>query len=157
MLTSLRQDGKFQRQKVSQKNALRFSEAQPLKPLSQRLGVVLFVESDQHGFADLHRRGSEVAGWSQHQSDQFVIIRSIFFQIDLGDLFTFGDQHLVHTLQQGERIISADAFFFRVNLLLGINVVGGKKLLRAIARRSSLAVIAPVNSLCHDRYCGESQ
>ncbi len=114
------------------------------------LSVRVFVESHQHGLADLDRRRPQIAGWAEHQSRQRFVVRAILLEVDFGRFLSFGDHQLVHPLQQLNRLFLAIPLFAGINLFVRFNFFGGKKLLRVFAGRSSLTVVAPVDLLAHD-------
>ncbi|MEM1070724.1 MAG: hypothetical protein AAGI63_17600, partial [Planctomycetota bacterium] len=63
----------------------------------------------------------------------------------------FGDNQGGHAYQQGQGLSFTQTLFLGVDLFTGLNFAGRKKLLRTIARRSALAMVAPINFfLRHD-------
>ena len=75
-------------------NSRRVTRTCPVSVLAERFAIGIFIESDQHCFADFHRRGPEVASRAKHHGDKFIVIRTVFFEIYLSDFFTLGHNQL---------------------------------------------------------------
>ena len=113
------------------------------------LFIGIRVKSNQHRLATFDGRSSEVASRTQHQTDEFIIRRPILNEVYFGDLFTFGHDQLAHSVQQLEDLIFTDAFLAGIDLFFCCHISRRKKLLRAGARCSAVAVVIPVDFLRH--------
>ena len=122
----------------------------PVNGSTENFRVDLIVESNQHRFADLHRRCAKIACRTEHYRSKRVVIRTVFLKINTRDLLALGDQQRGHPFQQGQRLGITVSRFASIDLFAGVYVAGRKKLLRTSAGRSALAVVTPVDLLRHD-------
>ncbi len=113
------------------------------------LFVRIRVKANQNSLASFDSRSSQVASRPQHQANEFIVRRAIFNEVYFGDLPAFGHDEFAHAVQQVEHFVFADAFLARVDLFFCRDVSGRKKLLRAGARCSAVAVVVPVDFLRH--------
>ena len=118
--------------------------------LSCQYGIKgVFGEADDQRCAATKHGSPQRAGTSQNQAGDFVIDRSILFQVEVQRLLSFRDIQLVHALQQFESCVSFVFDFLRVDLLGFGDRILRKKLLRLFAGDSSWAVVAPVDFRHH--------
>jgi len=115
----------------------------------QRRFVHLLVEAHEQRIPHEDRRGSEVTRPAEHECQQGVIIRPILVHREGGYLPTLGDGNPVRIIRQLQCLV-ASQFRLRIDLLLDLDAICGKKLLRFDARCSPIPMVVPIDRFRHD-------
>ncbi|MEZ6085510.1 MAG: hypothetical protein R3E58_16580 [Phycisphaerae bacterium] len=115
----------------------------------EEFGVDLFIEADQDGFAFANRRGSQIAGRTEHRGDGFVQGFGASFEVEPRDLCSLGYDDLAGFFGQIASVIAAQFLFPGVRLLCCGEMVLRKEPLRFGATCSVAAVVVPIDGLGH--------
>src|SRR2546425_1585666 len=117
----------------------------PDRPLRYDFRVRLRVEPDEQRPTDPKRRRPEPAGRPEQKLEQLGLRRPGHGEVHADGLLAPGDPDLVDVLRHAERGLAGDRRLPRVHLLDDADLPLRKKLLRAGAGSSALAVIAPIH------------
>ena len=120
-----------------------------LKSAAKHIPVKIFVEANDNFFPDNQSRRTQIPGWPKHHACKHTVLRTVLTQIHFGHLLAFGNKQTRLTLEQLQSFRATVPHFSGVDFLSHFHVTGRKKLLRAGARRSALAVVTPPNRFCH--------
>src|SRR5207247_2387355 len=130
--------------------------ADPDRPLLQGFRVRLRVEPDEQRPANPERRRPEGASGPQQEREQLRPGWPGRLEIHVDSRLASGDPDLVDVPRHGQRGLAGDRRLPCVHLLHDADLLLRKKLLRAGAGASALAVIAPVHpghARYHSRRC----
>ena len=108
------------------------------------------MEADQPGLARLDGWRAQVARWANGGLVEGLLIERVLLGLEGHDLLAFGDVDLRGVREQFVNVACAESCLASVNRLTD----GGPGVLEerigALAARSTLAVVVPVDLLCHD-------
>ena len=121
--------------------------------LAENFGVDILVEANEYRFAGDQAGRAKIPGWAQH--GVHCGFRCFSTGRKLVDFFALRDNQSGCLFRDFGGVTSAE-FPTRGDKFLGFNGFGIQKLGRFCARRSALAVVVPIQSLCHFVYASLS-
>jgi hypothetical protein len=112
--------------------------------------VGLFAETHEPGLAHAQRRRAEVAGGAEHVLDQLSAIVLALLQVEDQLLLAASGDDLVRSFEELVEVSLAEALFLGVDRLTDGDGAALEEGVRALAARSALAVVVPVDALAHE-------
>lgn len=108
--------------------------------------ISFVVESDDHSFAHFERGSPQISGGTQHEIDQFIISRllTVVGEIEMNDFLSLAYVEVFDRVGQVQGFFCAQPFFLGIDNLFYLYAFALKKLLRFFTRRSTRAMINPV-------------
>jgi len=125
------------------------------RTLRQHVSVSALIEANDQRLSHAERRRTQVPGGADEDREQVVLGRLVLLQVVADDLLALRRNDLINVLRDAERILAGNGVLLGIDGLSGLDFVLRKKLLRAAAGDSPVAVVHPVD-LGHG-YLGQPQ
>lgn len=108
--------------------------------------ISFVIEADDHGFAYLDSGSPQIPGGSQHEIDQFIIagLLTVVGEIEMNNFLSLAYVEVFDRVGQVQGFFCPQPFFLGIDNLFYLYAFAFKKLLRFFTRRSTRAMVYPV-------------
>ena len=115
------------------------------------MGVSVFAKSYEPCFASADGRCSQVARRADGGLLKFCLVERALLRLEREDLLAFSDVHLRCVREERVEVVGAESNFSGIDRLTDGCSGVLKERIGALAARSILAVVIPVDRCCHVR------